>query len=57
MIVDVTQEHIDQGSPEEGTDCPVALALREMPNVKYAWVGDDVEVKTYEDGRYQDRFY
>lgn len=29
MRIEVTQEHIDKGTPEDACNCPVALAIRE----------------------------
>ena len=42
MIINVTQAHIDNGSPCDGGDCPVALALADAyPDAKYIAVGLD----------------
>ena len=40
ITVKVTQEHIDQGTPERATSCPIALALRETTNEACCYIDD-----------------
>jgi hypothetical protein len=34
MKIEVTQEHIEKGVPEEECNCPIALAIRDAFNVE-----------------------
>ncbi len=38
MIIKVTQEHIDKGCRESGSNCPVALAIKEQFNLEGVYV-------------------
>ena len=40
----VTQEHIDQGEPQNGSSCPIALALQEQ------WDGEVTDVEVLAEG-------
>jgi hypothetical protein len=42
MEIFVTQDHIDRGIKENGTCCPIALAIKEQTEFKNVFVSDDV---------------
>jgi len=55
MIINVTQQHIDEGIQACANQCPVALALREATNLNttifsqiFLWEGDDTRNYLYQ---------